>query len=52
MGCVGVRGDSGCDSLDIAALWPASASVGGMEVPELNSAPRDKRDREEEKERL
>lgn len=47
-----LRGDSGCDSLDIAAVWPASASLGGLELPELNSPPKEQRDREAKKERL
>jgi len=34
-----LRGDcGGFDSLDIAAVWPASASVAGMPLPELGSA--------------
>ena len=34
-----LRGEcGGFDSLDIAALWPVSASVAGMPLPELSSA--------------
>jgi hypothetical protein len=32
------RGDSdGCDGLDLAAVWPASASVAGIPLPEIGS---------------
>lgn len=47
-----LRADSGCDSLDIAAVWPASASLAGIEISELNSAPKNEREREEQKETL
>jgi hypothetical protein len=36
-----LRGDcGGCDSLDVAAVWPSTACVGGFPLPELNSARR------------
>jgi hypothetical protein len=50
-----LRGDfAGCDSLDIAAIWPASASVAGTSLPELNSPPAngEQSRKEEKKERL
>lgn len=47
-----LRGDCGCDSLDIAAAWPAFASLGGMQLPDLNSALKDEREPEEKMERL
>jgi hypothetical protein len=45
-----LRGDfAGCDSLDIAAIWPASASVAGTSLPELNSPANGEQSRKEEK---
>jgi hypothetical protein len=41
-----LRGDcGGCDSLDIAALWPVSASVAGLALPELSSERRNREQR-------
>jgi hypothetical protein len=31
----GIR--EGCDALDIAALWPASAQLAGIPIPDLES---------------
>jgi hypothetical protein len=44
----------GCDGLDVAAVWPSSASVAGFPLPELNSARRkgEQPEMEEKKETL
>ena len=32
-----LRGDcGGCDSLDVAAVWPSTACVGGFPLPEIS----------------
>jgi hypothetical protein len=44
---------AGCDSLDVAAVWPASASVAGMPLPEVVPArPREDDPMREKKEAL